>query len=90
MTEIATLPRTPKERAQKATFIRTTKDMNKLSNVWLIHELSKEGFVIAQQTVSSVLSGSLVSPKGDEFLMRAERICKRYKQSLNTSPQSEI
>lgn len=90
MAEIATLPRTPKERAQKATFIRTTKDMNKLSNVWLIHELSKEGFVIAQQTVSSVLSGSLVSPKGDEFLMRAERICKRYKQSLNTSPQSEI
>ena len=91
MAEIATLPRTPKERAQKATFIRMTIDMNKLSNVWLMHELLvKEGFSINPQTVSSVLSGSLVSPKGDEFLMRAERICKKYRQNWNTNPQSEI
>lgn len=90
MTEIATLPRTPKERAQKATFVRATIDMNKLSYVWLIHELKREGFTISNTTVSSVLAGLLVSPKGDEFLMRAERICKRYKQSWSTSPQSEI
>ena len=35
-----------------------------------------------------VLAGLLVSPKGDEFLMRAERICKKYKQSFNSNPQS--
>lgn len=93
MTEIATLPRTPKERAQKATFIQTTLDANKLSKVWLMHQLLiKEGFKIQPQTVTSVMSGALVSPKGDEFLMRAERICKdyKYRQSLNISPQSEI
>lgn len=88
MEEVATLPRTPRERAQKATFIRMTVEMNKLTYSWLIQELKSEGFPIAKQTVSSVLAGLLVSPKGDEFLMRAERICKKYKQSFNSNPQS--
>ncbi len=88
MEEVATLPRTPRERVQKATFIRMTVEMNKLTYQWLIQELKNEGFPIAKQTVSSVLAGLLVSPKGDEFLMRAERICKKYKQSFNSNPQS--
>ena len=88
MEEVATLPRTPKERVQKATFIRMTVEVNKLTYQWLIQELKNEGFPIAKQTVSSVLAGLLVSPKGDEFLMRAERICKKYKQSFNSNPQS--
>jgi len=86
--EVATLPRTPRERVQKATFIRMTVEVNKLTYQWLIQELKNEGFPIAKQTVSSVLAGLLVSPKGDEFLMRAERICKKYKQSFNSNPQS--
>lgn len=88
MEEVATLPRTPRERVQKATFIRMTVELNKLTYQWLIQELKNEGFPIAKQTVSSVLAGLLVSPKGDEFLMRAERICKKYKQSFNSNPQS--
>ncbi len=88
MEEVATLPRTPRERVQKATFIRMTVESNKLTYQWLIQELKNEGFPIAKQTVSSVLAGLLVSPKGDEFLMRAERICKKYKQSFNSNPQS--
>lgn len=90
MEEVATLPRTPRERVQKATFIRMTVESNKLTYQWLIQELKNEGFPIAKQTVSSVLAGLLVSPKGDEFLMRAERICKKYKQSFNSNPQSGI
>lgn len=88
MEEVATLPRTPRERVQKATFIRMTVELNKLTYQWLIQELKNEGFPIAKQTVSSVLAGLLVSPKGDEFLMRAERICKKYRQSFNSNPQS--
>lgn len=88
MEEVATLPRTPRERVQKAMFIRMTVTMNKLTYGWLIQELKNEGFTISKTTVSSVLAGLLVSPKGDEFLMRAERICKKYKQSFNSNPQS--
>ncbi len=88
MEEVATLPRTPRERVQKATFIRMTVEVNKLTYQWLIQELKNEGFPIAKQTVSSVLAGLLVSPKGDEFLMRAERICKKYKQSFSSQQQS--
>lgn len=84
----ATMPRTPGDRVQKATFIRMIVETNKLTYQWLIQELAKEGFIISKTTVSSVLAGLLVSPKGDEFLMRAERICKKYKQSWNTAPQS--
>lgn len=73
---------------QKAMFIRMTVTMNKLTYGWLIQELENEGFTISKTTVSSVLAGLLVSPKGDEFLMRAERICKKYKQSFNSNPQS--
>lgn len=85
---VATLPRTPRERVQKATFVRMTVEMNKLTYGWLIQELKNEGFTISKTTVSSVLAGLLVSPKGDEFLMRAERICKRYKQSFSNQQQS--
>lgn len=88
MEEVATLPRTPRERVQKATFIRMTVEVNKLTYQWLIQELKSDGFTISKTTVSSVLAGLLVSPKGDEFLMRAERICKKYKQSFNSNPQS--
>lgn len=88
MEEVATLPRTPRERVQKATFIRMTVEVNKLTYQWLIQELKSEGFTISKTTVSSVLAGLLVSPKGDEFLMRAERICKHYRQSFNSNPQS--
>lgn len=88
MEEVATLPRTPRERVQKATFIRMTVEVNKLTYQWLIQELKSDGFTISKTTVSSVLAGLLVSPKGDEFLMRAERICKRYRQSFPTRQQS--
>lgn len=88
MEEVATLPRTPRERVQKATFIRMTVEVNKLTYQWLIQELKSDGFTISKTTVSSVLAGLLVSPKGDEFLMRAERICKKYRQSFNSNPQS--
>lgn len=84
----ATMPRTPRERVQKAVFIRTTVTVNKLTYGWLIQELENEGFTIRKTTVSSALAGSLVSPKTDEFLMRAERICKRYKQSYLGESQS--
>ena len=84
----ATMPRTPRERVQKAMYIRMTVEMNKLTYSWLIQELASEGFSISKTTVSSALAGSLVSPKTDEFLMRAERICKKYKQSFNSNPQS--
>lgn len=84
----STMPRTPKERVRKATFFRMTVEMNKLTYGWLIQELKNEGFTISKTTVSSVLAGLLVSPKGDEFLMRAERICKRYKQSFSSQQQS--
>lgn len=83
-----TMPRTPRERVQKAMFIRMTVTMNKLTYGWLIQELENEGFTISKTTVSSALAGSLVSPKTDEFLMRAERICKRYRQSFLTRQQS--
>lgn len=84
----ATMPRTPRERVQKAVFIRMTVTMNKLTYGWLIQELENEGFTISKTTVSSALAGSLVSPKTDEFLMRAERICKKYRQSFPTRQQS--
>ena len=84
----ATMPQTPRERVQKAMFIRMTVTMNKLTYGWLIQELANEGFVISKTTVSSALTGSLVSPKTDEFLMRAERICKKYRQSFPTNPPS--
>ena len=90
MEEVATLPLTPEERVQKATFIRMTVEANKLTYQWLIQELKSDGFTISKTTVSSVLAGLLVSPKGDEFLMRAERLCKKYRQSWNTNQQSEI
>ena len=86
----AAMPRTPRERVQKATFVRMTVEMNKLTYGWLIQELKNEGFTISKTTVSSVLAGMLVSPKGDEFLMRAERICKRYKQSFSNPQRSGI
>ena len=88
MEEVATLPRTPRERVQKATFIRMTVEVNKLTYQWLIRELESDGFTISKTTVSSVLAGLLVSPKGDEFLMRAERICERYRQSFPARQQS--
>lgn len=88
MKEVNLIPRTKQEREQKVTFIRTIKEMNKLSDVWLVQELEKEGFKISNTTVSSIMSGALVSPKGDEFLLRAYRICQRYETDWNGRRQS--
>lgn len=89
MKEVNLIPRTKQERDEKTAFIRTIKEMNKLSDVWLVKELEKEGFRISNTTVSSIMSGTLVSPKGDEFLLRAYRICQRYETDWNGRRQSE-
>lgn len=86
---IASIPQSMEERRQKAEYIRLVLNENRLGNVWLIKELEAEGFTIAPQTVSSALSLSLISPKTSEFLMRAERICRRYEQNYLCRQQSE-
>lgn len=81
-------PISPPERAKTARLLWEFLRENKLSNLWLVQELAKEGFVISNTTASSVMSGALVSPRGDEFLSRATRICEKYKQSFSSQPRS--
>lgn len=88
MKEVNLIPRTKQERDEKTAFIRKTVETSRVGYVWLVQELEKEGFRISNTTVSSIMSGALVSPKGDEFLLRAYRICQRYETDWNGRRQS--
>lgn len=82
------VPQSEGERRKAATFIRGTLIECKLRNDWLILQLGREGFRIQPSAVSDLLAGRIRYPKGDEFLARAERICKRYRQSWSTTRPS--
>lgn len=76
-----TFPRSYGERKKAAVFIRHTLDRYNLRNVWLIQQLEMEGFFIKPPQVCDALALRSQFPKTDEFLARAERICKKYEKS---------
>ena len=84
-----TIPQTYGERKQAAEFIRQTLISQDLRNTWLIHQLAKVGFHIKPSTMCDALALRSQFPKTDEFLGRAERICKQYAQSCFGLKQSE-
>lgn len=75
------LPKTYGERKNAAEFIRQTLVNQDLRNTWLIHQLEMEGFFIKPPQVCDALALRSQFPKTDEFLARAERICKKYEKS---------
>lgn len=76
-----TIPQTYGERKQAAEFIRQTLISQDLRNTWLIRQLAQEGFHIKPSTMCDALALRSQFPKTDEFLGRAERICKLYVKS---------
>lgn len=82
------IPQTYGERKQAAEFIRQTLVSQDLRNTWLIHQLAREGFFIKPSTMCDALALRSQFPKTDEFLGRAERICRRYAQSCFGQRQS--
>nr|DAP98612.1 MAG TPA: hypothetical protein [Caudoviricetes sp.]DAU48221.1 MAG TPA: hypothetical protein [Bacteriophage sp.] len=83
------IPQTYGERRKAAEFIRRTLVQENLRNNWLIQQLAREGFFIKPPTVCDALALRSQFPKTDEFLGRAERICKKYAKSCFGQTQSE-
>lgn len=75
------LPQSYGEREKLAKYIRQTLNTYNLRNNWLIQQLRNEGFIISKPQLCDVLALRRFSPKTDEFLARAEQICKLYEQS---------
>lgn len=75
------IPQTCREREQVALFVLETLRQNNLQNRWLIRQLAKEGFRIQESEMCEALALRRQHPKTDEFLARAERICKKYEKS---------
>lgn len=74
-------PQSYGEREKLATYIRETLDTCNLRNNWLIQQLRSEGFIVAKTTVCDILAMRRSGQKADEFLARAEQICRLYEQS---------
>lgn len=83
------IPTTNEERRKIAKFVRGTLNECQLRLNWLILQLSRDGFKVTRSQASDLLSLRMVYPKGDEFLARAERICKQYRQLYKCPAQSE-
>ncbi len=75
------LPQSYGEREKLAKYIRQTLNTYNLRNNWLIQQLRSEGFIISKTQLCDALAVRCMTPKTDEFLARAERICKLYEQS---------
>lgn len=75
------IPQSYGEREKLAKYIRQTLKTYNLRNNWLIQQLRNEGFIISKPLLCDVLALRRFSPKTDEFLARAEQICKLYEQS---------
>lgn len=82
------IPQTYGERKKAAVFIRQTLAQQDLKNTWLILQLSREGFFIQPSTMCDALALRSQFPKTDEFLGRAERICRKYETSCFGQTQS--
>lgn len=83
------LPQSYGEREKLAKHIRETLNTYNLRNNWLIQQLRQEGFIISKTQLCDALALRNISPKADEFLGRAERICKKYENSCFGQTQSE-
>lgn len=81
-------PQSYGEREKLAKHIRETLDTCILQNNWLILQLRQEGFIISPTQLCDALALRNISPKADEFLARAEKICVKYEQSCFAIPQS--
>lgn len=75
------LPQSYGEREKLAKYIRKTLNTYNLRNNWLIQQLRNEGFIIYATSLCDALAVRCMTPKTDEFLARAEQICKLYEQS---------
>ena len=75
------LPQSYGEREMLAKYIRKTLNTYNLRNNWLIQQLRNEGFIISATSLCDALAVRCMTPKTDEFLARAEQICKLYEQS---------
>lgn len=82
------IPQTCREREQVALFVLETLRQNNLQNRWLIRQLAKEGFRIRESEMCEALALRRRQAKTDEFLARAERICKKYEKSCFGRGQS--
>lgn len=82
------LPQSYGEREKLAKHIRETLDIYNLRNNWLIQQLRSEGFIISKTQLCDALALRHISPKMDEFLARAEKICVKYEQSCFAKAQS--
>lgn len=82
------IPQTYGERKKAAAFIRQTLVQQDLKNTWLILQLAREGFFIKPSTMCDALALRSQFPKTDEFLGRAERICRKYETSCFGQTQS--
>lgn len=83
------LPQSYGEREKLAKHIRETLNTYNLRNNWLIQQLRSEGFIISKTQLCDAMALRNISPKADEFLARAEKICVKYEQSCFAIPQSE-
>lgn len=83
------LPQSYGEREKLAKHIRETLNTYNLRNNWLIQQLRQEGFIISKTQLCDALALRNISPKADEFLGRAERICRKYASSCFGQTQSE-
>ena len=72
------LPQSYGEREKLAKYIRQTLNTYNLRNNWLIQQLRNEGFIISATSLCDALAVRCMTPKTDEFLARAEQICKLY------------
>lgn len=75
------LPQSYGEREKLAKYIRQTLNTYNLRNNWLIQQLRNEGFIVTPTNMCDILAMRYSGPKMDEFLARAEQICKLYEQS---------
>lgn len=75
------LPQSYGEREKLAKYIRQTLNTYNLRNNWMIQQLRSEGFIISKTQLCDALALRYTAPKVDEFLARAEQICKLYEQS---------
>lgn len=70
------------EYVKKIGAIRATIENEKLTYVWLIRQLEKEGCTTCKETMSLVMSGYSLGKKARELIDRSYLICQRYLRAM--------
>lgn len=55
---------------------------NRLSNMWVMEQLSKDGIVVSSSTLSAVLCGARKGPAADKMLEKIKEILDDYEAKM--------